>query len=47
VLTGWAGHISLGQVAFHGLRRRDTGILVTEHGWDVFAALAAAVLSQE
>jgi branched-chain amino acid transport system permease protein len=44
VLTGWAGHISLGQVGFMGFGAATTGILVTEHGWDVFAALAAAAL---
>ncbi|HET6794682.1 MAG TPA: ABC transporter permease, partial [Acidimicrobiales bacterium] len=40
VLTGWAGHISLGQVAFMGFGGATTGILITNHGWDMFAALA-------
>jgi branched-chain amino acid transport system permease protein len=45
VLTGWSGHISLGQVAFMGIGGATTGILVTRHGFDlVFAvAIGAAV----
>ena len=41
VLTGWAGHISLGQVAFMGFGAATTGILITRHGADLFLALAA------
>src|SRR5206468_12378949 len=41
VLTGWAGHISLGQVAFMGFGGATTGVLVTRHGFDLFLGLAA------
>jgi len=44
VLTGWAGHISLGQVAFMGFGAATTGILITAHGLDLFAALACGAL---
>src|SRR5436305_1717312 len=44
VLTGWAGHIALGQVAFMGFGGATTGILVTRHGADMFLALAAGAL---
>jgi len=44
VLTGWAGHISLGQVAFMGFGGATTGILITRHGADLFLALAAGAL---
>src|SRR5207302_5643194 len=44
VLTGWAGHISLGQVAFMGFGGATTGILVTRHGLDLFVALAIGSL---
>lgn len=44
VLTGWAGHISLGQVAFMGFGGATTGILITRHGWDMFLALGAGML---
>jgi branched-chain amino acid transport system permease protein len=44
VLTGWAGHISLGQVAFMGLGGATTGVLITRHGADMFLALAAGML---
>ena len=44
VLTGWAGHISLGQVAFMGFGAATTGILMTAHGWDMFLALAAGAV---
>lgn len=40
VLTGFAGHISLGQVGFMGLGAAITGVLVGRHGVDMFAALA-------
>jgi branched-chain amino acid transport system permease protein len=40
VLTGWAGHISLGHVAFMGFGAATTGILVSRHGIDLFVALA-------
>ena len=41
VLTGWAGHISLGQIAFMGFGAATTGILMANHGWDLFVALLA------
>jgi len=44
VLTGWAGHISLGQVAFMGFGAATTGILVTRHGVDLVLALAAGAV---
>ena len=42
VLTGWAGHISLGQVALMGFGGAVTGNLFANHGWDLFFSLAAA-----
>jgi branched-chain amino acid transport system permease protein len=39
VLTGFAGHISLGQVAFMGLGAAITSLLVGHHGVDMFVAL--------
>jgi branched-chain amino acid transport system permease protein len=44
VLTGWAGHISLGQVAFMGFGGATTAVLITRHGADLFLALAAGAL---
>jgi branched-chain amino acid transport system permease protein len=44
VLTGWAGHISLGQVAFMGFGGATTGLLITRHGTDMFLALAAGMI---
>ena len=41
VLTGFAGHISLGQVAFMGLGGAITSLLVGHHGVDMFVAMAA------
>lgn len=41
VLTGWAGHISLGQVALMGFGGAVTANLFSLHGWDLFFALAA------
>lgn len=43
ILTAWAGHISLGHIAFMGFGAAVTGILVANHGINVFAALAAGV----
>ena len=42
VLTGWSGHISLGQVALMGFGGAITCDLFAVHGWDLFFALAAA-----
>ena len=44
VLTGWAGHISLGQFAFVGFGGAATGVLYGRHGWDLMLALPAGVL---
>lgn len=41
VLMGWAGDISLGQMAFFGFGAATAGKLATE-GWNFFACLAAA-----
>jgi branched-chain amino acid transport system permease protein len=43
VLTGWAGHISLGQFAFVGFGGAATGVLYGRHGWDLMLALPAGV----
>ncbi len=40
VLTGWAGHISLGHIAFMGIGAATAGILVTNHRVDMLLALA-------
>lgn len=42
VLTGWAGQISLGQMAFAAIGAAVVGTLVGERGWNVLLALAAA-----
>jgi branched-chain amino acid transport system permease protein len=44
VLTGWAGQISLGQVAFMGFGAATTGILVSVHHWDLFYAMGAGAV---
>jgi branched-chain amino acid transport system permease protein len=44
VLTGWAGHISLGHVAFMGIGGATMGVLLARHGWDLFPALLAAIV---
>jgi branched-chain amino acid transport system permease protein len=43
VLTGWSGHVSLGQFALVGLSGTVTAVLYQRHGWDFFAALPAGV----
>ncbi|MEX2393007.1 MAG: branched-chain amino acid ABC transporter permease, partial [Actinomycetota bacterium] len=43
VLTGWAGQISLGQMAFFGFGMATAGSLV-ENGWHFFIALAVGGL---
>jgi branched-chain amino acid transport system permease protein len=43
VLTGWAGQISLGQMAFFGFGMATAGTLA-ENGWDFFAAVLAGAL---
>ncbi len=42
VLTGWAGQVSLGQMAFVGLGAAVAGSLTSRHGWDLVLALGAA-----
>ena len=44
VLTGWAGHISLGQFALVGFGGATTSLLYGRHGWDFFLAVPAAVV---
>ncbi|HEX2850476.1 MAG TPA: ABC transporter permease [Acidimicrobiales bacterium] len=44
VLTGWAGNISLGQFAFVGFGAATTGVLMANHGWDMFLAIPVAML---
>jgi branched-chain amino acid transport system permease protein len=43
VLTGWAGQISLGQMAFFGFGMAAAGSLVAA-GWDFFLAIAVGAL---
>lgn len=44
VLTGWAGHISLGQFALVGFGGATTAVLYGRHGWDIFAAGLAGIV---
>lgn len=39
VLTGWAGQVSLGQMAFVGAGGAVGAVGMAEHGWDPFVAL--------
>ncbi|HEX5616301.1 MAG TPA: ABC transporter permease [Acidimicrobiia bacterium] len=41
VLTGWAGHVSLGQMAVVGIAGAVAGSLVTRQGWDLALVLVA------
>lgn len=41
VLTGWAGQVSLGQMAFVGIGAAAAGILTDRFGWDLLLALLA------
>ena len=41
VLTGWAGQVSLGQVAFMGIGAIVGGALTSRQGWDISLALLA------
>jgi branched-chain amino acid transport system permease protein len=45
VLTGWAGHISLGQFALVGFGGATTAILYGRHGWDFLLALPVGALA--
>jgi branched-chain amino acid transport system permease protein len=44
VLTGWAGHISLGQFALVGFGGATTAVLYGRHGWDFLLALPVGAL---
>ena len=39
VLTGWAGQVSLGQMAFVGIGAAVGGALTANQGWDISLAL--------
>lgn len=43
ILTGWAGHISLGQFALVGFGAAGTAIMYGRHGWDFFAAMLVGI----
>lgn len=43
ILTAWAGHISLGHIAFMGMGAAVAGTLVGRHGLNPFLAVAAAM----
>ena len=45
VLTGWAGQVSLGQVAFVGVGAAVGGYLTASRGWDIAWALPGAGLA--
>ena len=45
VLTGWAGHISLGQVGLMGFGGAITADMFIKHGWDLFFALGAGCVA--
>jgi ABC-type branched-subunit amino acid transport system ATPase component/ABC-type branched-subunit amino acid transport system permease subunit len=44
VLTGWAGQLSLAQVALGGAGALATGILVAKHGWPFVPAVIAGIV---
>ena len=44
VLTGWAGQVSLGQVAFMAIGAAVGGALTANEGWDISLAMLAAGL---
>jgi branched-chain amino acid transport system permease protein len=44
ILTGWAGHISLGQFALVGFGAATTSVLYGRHHWDFTLALVAGVI---
>ncbi len=43
ILTGWAGHISLGQFALVGFGAAGTAIMYGRHNWDFFAAMLVGI----
>lgn len=44
ILTGWAGHISLGQFAMVGFGAATTSVLYQRHHWDITLAILAAIV---
>ena len=44
VLTGWGGHISLGQFALAGIGGATTAVLYGRHGWEPLLAILAGVV---
>jgi branched-chain amino acid transport system permease protein len=44
VLTGWGGHISLGQFALVGFGGATTSVLYGRHDWDILLATLAGVI---
>ncbi len=44
VLTGWAGQVSLGQIAFFGFGAAVGGAITTRYGWDLSLSLLVASL---
>jgi branched-chain amino acid transport system permease protein len=44
ILTGWAGHISLGQFALVGFGAAGTAIMYGRHDWDFFGALIFGIV---
>ncbi len=44
VLTGWGGHISLGQFALAGFGGATTAVLYGRHGWDPLLAILAGIV---
>jgi branched-chain amino acid transport system permease protein len=44
VLTGWGGHISLGQWALAGFGASTTAVLYGRHGWDPLLAILAGIV---
>ena len=45
VLTGWAGQVSLGQIAFMAVGAAVAGYLTSTRGWDISIAIVAAGLA--
>lgn len=45
ILTGWAGQVSLGQVAFLAIGAAVAGYLTSTRGWDISLAIFAAGLA--
>lgn len=43
VLTGWAGHVSLGQLAFAAIGGATTSVLHARHGWELSLAVGAGI----